>query len=55
VNAGIDIERPVVQLTHDAAGRYLGESDRRIVDLGAGNEARLEVRELVLDPESVLA
>jgi HD-GYP domain-containing protein (c-di-GMP phosphodiesterase class II) len=54
VAAGADIERPQVQITHQASGQALADGDRQFVDLAAADGAGLGVAELLLDPESVL-
>jgi hypothetical protein len=46
---GADARRPLVQLTHGSDGRPLGESDRRMVDLGTEAAAHLAVERMLLD------
>jgi HD-GYP domain-containing protein (c-di-GMP phosphodiesterase class II) len=46
VQAGRDISRPTVQLTHGADGRPLAESDRRIMDLDAAEHRAIDLEEI---------
>jgi putative nucleotidyltransferase with HDIG domain len=54
VASGPEIDKPQVRISHDAAGRFLAESDRLVIDLSAPEQPDLSVAELVLDPESML-
>lgn len=47
LKAGADARRPLVQVTHGPDGNPLGETDRRLVDLGA--EPGLAVGRMLLD------
>jgi putative nucleotidyltransferase with HDIG domain len=51
VEAGTDIERPQVQLTHDDEGHPVLTEEDEVIDLGApGQGAELSVEDLLLDP-----
>ena len=51
VEAGTDIERPQVHITHDDEGHPILDEEDHVVDLGApGEGAELSVEDLLLDP-----
>ncbi len=54
IEAGLDIERPVVRVLIDAQGRHLAEEHREVVDLGADSATALKVEDLVLDADIAL-
>ncbi len=52
VVAGDRIDRPRVQITHEANGEPAGESDRRIVDLGTVTTPSFKVSKLLLEGDA---
>ena len=55
IDAGVDIERPLIRLTQTADGQAIGVENDIQVDLGAPGSQKLAVEELLGDWESVLA
>ncbi len=50
IAAGSDMERPVVRLTHDAAGQALAADDQPTLDLGDTAASAVRVARLLVDP-----
>ena len=55
IENGPDLEKPIVQITHDLAGEHLAAEDCPVVNLNGDSPGELAVDKLVIDPISTPA